>query len=143
MGIEFRLLGPLEVRLDGTPLQIGGPRQRALLAMLLLSANRVVSRDRLIDELLPDASPATADHQLRVQISRLRRALCSNGREDKRLVTQSPGYLLEVAPGELDLHLFEQLVNEGDRALAEQNFEQAATKRSDPRSEPQHRRVLQ
>ena len=53
IAIEFRILGPLEVRRGGAPVQIGGVRQRALLALLLLSANRVVSRDRLIDELLP------------------------------------------------------------------------------------------
>ena len=68
----FRVLGPLEVWFDGAPVKIGGARQRALLAMLLLNANRVVSREQLIDELLNDARPETADHTLRVQVSRLR-----------------------------------------------------------------------
>jgi ABC-type transport system substrate-binding protein/DNA-binding SARP family transcriptional activator/streptogramin lyase len=122
MGFEFRILGPLEVRLDGSPVQIGGPRQRALLAMLLLSANRVVSRDRLIDELLPDAAAGTADHQLRVQVSRLRRAL---GAPD-RLLTRAPGYALQVEPGELDLEQFEHLLAEGDTALRARRFEAAA-----------------
>ncbi len=126
MGFEFRILGPLEVRLDGTPVQIGGPRQRALLAMLLLSANRVVSRDRLIDELLPDAPAQNADHQLRVQVSRLRRALSPNGSQSQRLLTRAPGYLFEVEPGELDLHWFEQLLADGDAALAQGEFGQAA-----------------
>jgi ABC-type transport system substrate-binding protein/DNA-binding SARP family transcriptional activator len=126
MGCEFQILGPLEVRLDGTPVQIGGPRQRALLAMLLLSANRVVSRDRLIEELLPDAPADAADHQLRVQISRLRKALSMNGGNPTRLVTQAPGYVLEIAPGELDLHRFERLLANGDYALAEGDFEHAA-----------------
>jgi ABC-type transport system substrate-binding protein/DNA-binding SARP family transcriptional activator/streptogramin lyase len=126
MGFEFRMLGPLEVRLDGNLLQIGGPRQRALLAMLLLSANRVVSRDRLIDELLTEAPADMADHQLRVQVSRLRRALRVNGSDPGRLITRLPGYLLEVEPGELDLHQFELLVAQGDSALEARDFKSAA-----------------
>ncbi len=126
MAFEFRILGPLEVELDGKALQVGGPRQRALLAMLLLSANRVVSKDRLIDELLPEASADAANHQLRVQISRLRRSLRPDGGAPVRLVTRAPGYLLEVEPGELDLHRFEWLLAEGDRALGERDFELAA-----------------
>jgi ABC-type transport system substrate-binding protein/DNA-binding SARP family transcriptional activator/DNA-binding beta-propeller fold protein YncE len=126
MGIEFRILGPLEVRLDGTPIQIGGPRQRALLAVLLLSANRAVSRDRLVDELLPEASPDGADHQLRVQVSRLRRALSTNGAHADRVQTRAPGYLLRLEPGEFDLHQFEHLVGLGDGALEARNFEAAA-----------------
>ncbi len=126
MGFEFRMLGPLEVRLDGNLVQIGGPRQRALLAMLLLSANRVVSRDRLIDELLTEAPADMADHQLRVQVSRLRRALGVNGGNPGRLVTRLPGYVLEVEPGELDLHEFEHLVSQGDSALEARDFKSAA-----------------
>lgn len=121
MGFEFRILGPLEVRLDGEPVRVGGPRQRALLAMLLLSANQVVSRDRLTDELLSDAPAASADHQLRVQVSRLRRALGA----PERLLTRAPGYVLQVEPDELDLHRFERLLAEGDSALSAQNFEVA------------------
>ncbi|HZO78879.1 MAG TPA: BTAD domain-containing putative transcriptional regulator [Solirubrobacteraceae bacterium] len=126
MGIEFRILGPLEVRLDGTPIRIGGPRQRALLAVLLLSANRAVSRDQLVDELLPEASPDGADHQLRVQVSRLRRALNTNGGDVDRLRTSAPGYLLRVEQGELDLHRFEHLVGLGDGALEAHDFLAAA-----------------
>ena len=70
-------MGPIEVRRDGVALPIGGPRQRALLAMLLCDANRVVSRDRLIDELLADKTGAAATHALRVQVSRLRKVLVS------------------------------------------------------------------
>src|SRR5207247_704030 len=73
--LTFRLLGPLEV-LDGdTPLWLGGPRQRALLALLLLDANKVVSRDRLIDELFSGQDSRSADGTLRVQMSRLRAVL--------------------------------------------------------------------
>jgi peptide/nickel transport system substrate-binding protein len=116
--LEFRILGPLEVLLDGVPIRIGGPRQRALLALLLSSANRVVSRDRLIEELLRDQPVEAADRALRVQVSRLRKVFASHDRES-RLVARPPGYLLRVEPGELDLHTFEQLAVEGRLALEE------------------------
>jgi ABC-type transport system substrate-binding protein/DNA-binding SARP family transcriptional activator len=124
--IEFRILGPLEVRVGDAPLRIGGPRQRALLAFLLLSANQAVSRDRLIDELFGDARPASAGHALRVQVSRLRKALDGVGGE--RLLASSPGYLLRVEPGELDLQVFEQLFAEGRRAMEEGEADHAAAK---------------
>src|SRR5262249_2114463 len=73
--LEFRVLGPLEVRSAGVPLALGGPRQRALLAALLCRANQVVSRDRLIDELAVDRSSGPAERVLAVQVSRLRKAL--------------------------------------------------------------------
>ncbi len=73
-GLVFGILGPLEVRLGGTPVPVGGPRQRALLALLLCHANRVVSRDELVDELLGDQPAGSAERMLRVQVSRLRKA---------------------------------------------------------------------
>src|SRR5262252_6078206 len=73
--LEFRILGPLEVQLNGAPVRVGGPKQRALLAVLLCHANRVVSRDQLIDELLGDQPAGSADSVLHVQVSRLRKAL--------------------------------------------------------------------
>ena len=79
--LVFGVLGPLEVRLDGAAVRVGGPRQRALLGLLLCHANRVVSRDQLIDELFGDQPAATAERMLRVQVSRLRKALDDgNGR---------------------------------------------------------------
>ena len=75
--LEFRLLGPLTVTVDGVPIAVGGPKQRALLALLLLSANRVVPRERLIDELFADQSVNSADHALRNHVSRLRKVLRS------------------------------------------------------------------
>ncbi len=128
MGIEFRILGPLEVRVDGTPVAVGGPRQRALLAMLLLSANRVVSRDRLIDELLDGATVDNANHMLRVQVSRLRSAISADGETTDRLTSRPPGYVLRVEPGELDLQVFEDLLTEGHAALESEDFDQAAVK---------------
>ena len=73
--LEFRILGPLLVRVDGVEVPIGGPKQRALLALLLLSANRVVARDQLIGELFAEQSVNSADHALRNHVSRLRKVL--------------------------------------------------------------------
>jgi WD40 repeat protein/DNA-binding SARP family transcriptional activator/energy-coupling factor transporter ATP-binding protein EcfA2 len=116
--LEFRILGPLTVLADGEPVSVGGPKQRALLALLLLSANRVVSRDRLIAELFADLSPNSADHALRNQVSRLRKVLGATGADPPRLVARPPGYLLRVGPSELDLEQFERLVAEGREALS-------------------------
>lgn len=124
--INFRILGPLEVCVGDAPLRIGGARQRALLAFLLLSANEIVSRDRLIDELFGDARPESADHALRVQVSRLRKPLGAS--REQRLVASPPGYLLRVERGELDLHVFEELSTAGRRALEKGDAERAATK---------------
>jgi WD40 repeat protein/DNA-binding SARP family transcriptional activator len=116
--LEFEILGPLAVFADGEPVSIGGPKQRALLALLLLSSNRVVPRDRLLGELFAELSPNSAHHALRNQISRLRKVLSATGADPPRLVSQPPGYLLRVEPGELDLEEFERLWAEGREALA-------------------------
>jgi WD40 repeat protein/DNA-binding SARP family transcriptional activator len=116
--LEFRILGPLAVRVDGNSVPIGGPKQRALLALLLLSANRVVSRERLIGELFAEQSLNSADHALRNQVSRLRKVLAPAAADEPRLVARAPGYLLRVEPGELDLEHFERLVATGREALA-------------------------
>src|SRR6478735_797240 len=102
--VAFRVLGPLEVRSEGHAIEIGGPKQRALLAVLLLSANRVVSRERLIEELWPDHGAAAAEKTLNVSIARLRTKLAGPDTREERLTTRAPGYLLRVEPGELDLH---------------------------------------
>jgi DNA-binding SARP family transcriptional activator len=105
--VEFRLLGPLEAVEDDRPLALGGAKQRALLAVLLLNANQAVSSDRLIDELWGESPPATAGKIVQVYVSRLRKQL-----GEARLLTRRPGYLLRVDPGELDLARFERLVAE-------------------------------
>jgi DNA-binding SARP family transcriptional activator len=101
---DFRLLGPLEVVVDGNPVQLAAAKPRALLTLLLLNRNRVVPTERLIDELWSDEPPARATKTLQVYVSQLRKALGPD-----RLVTRSPGYLLRVDPGELDLDRFEAL----------------------------------
>jgi WD40 repeat protein/DNA-binding SARP family transcriptional activator len=117
LGVEFRILGPLEVRADGIAVPMGGPRQRALLALLLLSANRAVSRERLMEELMLDPPGEKAARALTVQVSRLRKALRAIDGSETRLVASPPGYMLRVRPGELDLDTFERLLAEGRSAL--------------------------
>jgi DNA-binding SARP family transcriptional activator/pimeloyl-ACP methyl ester carboxylesterase len=117
VGVEFGVLGPLEVTAGGQALRLSGVRTRAVFAMLLMHANQIVSSDRLVEELWPGQPADKATGSLQVRLSELRRALRSAG-EAGRLVTRPPGYLLRVEPGELDTSRFEQLVTEGDAALA-------------------------
>jgi DNA-binding SARP family transcriptional activator len=106
------MLGPLEVVDESRPIRLGGAKQRAILAILLLSANRVVSVDRLADDLYAGASPVTALKQVQRHVSDLRKLLGPAAIE-----TRSPGYLLRVAAEELDLGLFERLTGEANDAL--------------------------
>jgi DNA-binding SARP family transcriptional activator len=111
--LEFRILGPLEA-LDGNrAVSLGGPKQRAVLAILLLNANRTVSVDRLIDDLWGEHPPDTATHSVEVYVSQLRKALGDR----EAIVTQRPGYRLVLEPGRLDLHRFEDRVAAGRAAL--------------------------
>jgi len=109
--MDFCILGSLEVRDGDDAIALGGDKQRAFLALLLLRANEVVSSDRLIDELWAGRPPATAGKAVQVYVSRLRKAL---GRDVLR--TRGRGYLLRVRPGELDLHRFQDLVERAREA---------------------------
>jgi DNA-binding SARP family transcriptional activator len=107
--MEFRVLGALEVREDSDrPIHLGAGKQRAALAILLLHANEVVSTERLIDELWGESPPKAARKASQVYVTHLRKALGS-----ERIRTHAPGYVLELAPDELDLHRFERLVQKG------------------------------
>jgi DNA-binding SARP family transcriptional activator len=110
--VEFRLLGPLEAAVDGAPVALGPPQQRALLALLLLHANEVVSRDRIIDELWGERPPATATKLVQVYVSALRKVLAPDV-----LVTRPPGYLVQVEPDALDLQRFQRQLDAGGAAL--------------------------
>jgi YVTN family beta-propeller protein len=121
--MEFLILGPLEVRDGGRAIVLGGPQQRALLAMLLLNANEVVSRDRLVEGLWGEHPPKSAGHIIESYVSRLRRALGGNGMQ---LVTKTNGYSLQADGDQLDLHRFDTLVAEGRRQLAGGDSEAAA-----------------
>jgi DNA-binding SARP family transcriptional activator len=105
--IDFRVLGPLEVRREGEFLTIPAPKQRALLGLLLLHANEPVSQEELIDGLWGDAAPRTARASLQNQVHALRKLLGS-----ETLERQTAGYVLHVETGELDLERFERLVAE-------------------------------
>jgi DNA-binding SARP family transcriptional activator len=108
---EFRILGPLEVRGDHGPITLGGPRQRALLAALLLRAGRVVPTEQLVDELYGAEPPPTATASLQNAVVALRKALGPDV-----LVTRPPGYLLAIAPDQIDARRFEQVLTDARRA---------------------------
>jgi DNA-binding SARP family transcriptional activator/class 3 adenylate cyclase/tetratricopeptide (TPR) repeat protein len=112
--VEYRILGPLEVH-DGTRLlELGGAKQRSLLAVLLLNANQVVSTDHLIDALWDDIPPGSAGKAIQVYISQLRRIL---GKD--RVQTKAPGYLVCVDPDQLDIDRCEVLLEQAKRAEPE------------------------
>ena len=111
--MEFRILGPLELSDEGKVLPLSGSKQRALLAILLLHANQVVSSDRLVDELWGDEPPDSGLTALQVRVSRLRKALGNGGAAIK---TCPPGYVIKLEPEQLDLHSFERLVGKADGA---------------------------
>ena len=127
--MQFWILGPLEV-LDGQRrVELGRPKQRALLAVLLVRANQVVALDRLVEELWGEQPPAQATASLQAYVSNLRRALEPDrpARTLPRvLVTQPPGYRLVVAPGDLDAARFVALAEEGHRLLEAERPRRAA-----------------
>ena len=98
--IEFGILGPLEARRDGAEITLGGHHQRAVLALLLLDAGRIVSIDRIAEELYTGDTPVSAVTQVHRQISELRRALGEQGDQPSRAVieTRAPGYLINIEP---------------------------------------------
>jgi DNA-binding SARP family transcriptional activator len=110
--MDFRILGPLEVDDDHGPVALGGARQRALLAILLLRRGEVVPAERLVEDLYGGRPPATAAKSLQAHISRLRKTLA-----DGRLVTRSRGYVLATDAEEVDADRFAALVEQGRTAL--------------------------
>jgi DNA-binding SARP family transcriptional activator/sugar lactone lactonase YvrE len=111
--VRFRLLGQFEVEDDGRPLVLGGAQQRALLAILAIHRNTVVSVDRLADELWGESPPMTAVKTIQGYVSNLRKALGEN-----RILTRGRGYLLDLSPEEVDVEYFEALAAQGRKALA-------------------------
>ena len=120
--LRFGILGPIEVVADDGPLQLGGPRQRSALALLLLNANRIVSIDQLADALYAGRPPVTAVTQVHRQISELRKVLGSEA-----IRTQGSGYVVHVSREQLDLARFEGLVADASEAMARPDAAQAAT----------------
>ncbi len=120
----FRMLGPLEVQVDGEWEGISASKWRTVLAVLLLNRGQLVSTSRLIEEVWPSSPPATATNLISVYVHRLRKQLGGDGQQ--LLVTRSPGYQLLAAPEDIDAQRFAALVHEGRNALADQDAARAA-----------------
>jgi predicted ATPase/DNA-binding SARP family transcriptional activator len=118
--MEFSVLGPVEVKRDGEPLSLGGSKQRALLAILLTQANRVIAVDRIAELLWPGEGPSDPAHVIEVYVSQLRRALEPGGAPYKVLTRKAPGYVLVLEPDRLDASRFESLVEGATRLPAGQ-----------------------
>jgi predicted ATPase/DNA-binding SARP family transcriptional activator len=125
--VEFRILGPLEVADEGRPVALPGSRERAVLVLLLLSANRVVSAERLVEDLWGGKAHEGAAGALRVFVSRLRKALREAG-GDAIVLTKPPGYLLQIERDALDAARFEDLLTEGREHAARGDHETAAAR---------------
>jgi len=124
--VRYAILGSVELRDGAREIGVGGPRQVALLALLLVNANRALSTDRLIDALWHDLGPAGARKRLHAAIARLRRTLDADRRHDEPVLkTVAGGYLLAVAPGELDGEVFQTRIQDGRRALGAGDAERA------------------
>jgi predicted ATPase/DNA-binding SARP family transcriptional activator len=123
----FGILGPTQVQLaDGRRVAVGGPRLRALLALLLLDAGQVVTAERLIDGLYGEHPPSGATNALQSQVSRLRHLLRDQDRTGALVEFHPAGYRLAVDPADVDAHRFERLVAEGRRAVAVGDHRRAA-----------------
>ncbi|MGH8973885.1 MAG: BTAD domain-containing putative transcriptional regulator, partial [Acidimicrobiia bacterium] len=123
--MEFRILGPLQVIGAVRPAAVGGSRERTLLARLLVSANQVVSSERLLVDVWEGDPPEGASRALPVYVSRLRKVLRAAGIEEA-ILTQPPGYVLRLEPGHLDAVRFEALVVAGRRRAVSADPEGAA-----------------
>ena len=124
--MEFRVLGPLEVRLAGHVVEVAGSGQRALLARLLLDVNRVVSAEQLLVDLWVTA-PSSGIRALHQRMAQLRQALDRGGAGKDVIQTSGAGYLMEFGPEQLDLHQFEGHVADGEAALSRDKPQDAAT----------------
>ncbi|SCG48928.1 AfsR/SARP family transcriptional regulator [Micromonospora halophytica] len=118
--LTFGLLGPVQVWSDDRPVPAGPPRQRAVLAALLLHANRVTPVDDIVDLLWGDQPPRTARKNVQLHVWRLRQLV------GDRLASDPPGYRLTVAPAELDVSRFDALLESGRAALRSGLAEKAA-----------------
>jgi DNA-binding SARP family transcriptional activator/DNA-binding beta-propeller fold protein YncE len=126
--LDFRVLGPLQVATNGSSLPLGGAKQRAVLALLLLHANEVVSSDRLIDELWAGSPPESAANIIHGYVSHLRKTL-EPGRsrgEHELLVSRPPGYMLRARPEQIDAERFATLTGEARQLLDDGEADAAA-----------------
>jgi predicted ATPase/DNA-binding SARP family transcriptional activator len=120
--MRYGVLGPLQVRAEsGDEIPVGGPKPRALLVMLLLNADRLVSVEQLIDGQYGDDPPSGAANAVQAQVSRLRRSLSGD-----LIEFHGTGYRLAVDPQQVDVHVFDDLARAGRRQLTSGNPAQAA-----------------
>jgi DNA-binding SARP family transcriptional activator len=124
--LGFNVLGPLRMTVDGKPLRLGTPKQKALLAMLIVNRNRPVSTDSLIDAAWEDRPPDKVSANLHAYIAELRKLINDVGFDGKRvLATVSPGYQLNVAEDRCDIGRFQAMRADGAQAAALGRFAQA------------------
>jgi DNA-binding SARP family transcriptional activator len=119
--VRYLLLGPVVALVDGGAVELGGPRQRGVLVVLLTQAGSVVPASRIIDAVWGDEPPASAANLVQGSISQLRKAV---GRD--AIHTRGAGYVARIEPDALDLHVFERLARAGCVALQDRRFEEAA-----------------
>ena len=122
----FRLLGPVEVQIDGRTVELGGPKQRAVLARLLLDAGRVVSTDQLLDAVWGEDQPPSVLGSLQNYISNLRRLLRDDELAISPIVRQAPGYLIDVSAQDLDVGQFQAHSESGHAALSRSEWTEAS-----------------
>jgi len=150
--MDFRILGPLEVRDGDRDVPLRGGKERALLALLLINVNRTLALDRIVDSLWGEDVPETAQKMVQVHVSRLRKVLGA-----QTIRTRPPGYALVLHPEQIDLHRFETSVREAREALGAGRAGQAARRfrealslwrgpalaefTSEPFAEPEHARL--
>src|SRR5215472_14925653 len=122
--MRFRILGPLEVQSADGWTAISAAKWRSLLACLLLRSGQLVPTDSLILELWGDSPPSTANNLVSIYVHRLKKVIGDT--EGKMLVYRAPGYMLRVAPGDVDIEHFESLAADGRTALADDDAERAS-----------------
>jgi DNA-binding SARP family transcriptional activator/class 3 adenylate cyclase len=118
--LQYQLLGPVEALVEGRAVELGGPRQRGVLVVLLTQAGSLVPASRIIDAVWGDEPPDSAANLVQRSVSQLRKAL---GRD--AIETRGAGYMVRVEPDALDLHVFERLARAGSVALHDGRFEEA------------------
>lgn len=123
--MQFRILGAIEAGGPSVMVDLGPPKQRALLAVLLLHCGEIVPTERLIELLWGDDAPRTAAHSIQIYVSELRRALQPLGR-GRLIITRPPGYVLDAPPDLVDAHIFGRLVDEGLSRVTSGDTESAA-----------------
>jgi DNA-binding SARP family transcriptional activator/Flp pilus assembly protein TadD len=128
--VEFRILGPLEVAVGSDRLELHGTRQQVVVATLLLSANRLVTMDRLLEAIYGEDLPPTARSQAQISVSVLRRLFASRSR-DTVIATHPHGYLIRVGSEELDSQRFEELVTAARAARDSDNLDSAVARYRD------------